>query len=158
MPQISPDGWIARYRPNPSASSSLLFFLRGRRASIFRQWPAFLPPDIEICAIQLPGRRIPPRGASVYSSGSLAETLADIIAPYLDRPFAFFGHSMGSLVCFEVARQLAEGEAPRASLHGAFRAVHLPKPECQDLSLPLEVFKVILRADGIPERILQMMS
>ncbi|HEY1349646.1 MAG TPA: thioesterase domain-containing protein, partial [Ktedonobacteraceae bacterium] len=77
--------------------------------------------------------------------------------PYLDRPFAFYGHSMGALVSFEVARQLRRRyDRHPVALHlAAFRAPQLPNPNIKIYHLPTEVFKVVLRADGIPETLLQ---
>jgi medium-chain acyl-[acyl-carrier-protein] hydrolase len=158
LPHISPDGWIVRYRQNEGARLRLFCFsYAGGGASIFRQWPDLLPQDVEVCAIQLPGREYRLAEPAYTNLDSLIEALADAIAPYLDRPFAFFGHSMGSLVCFELARQLrrTHDKHPVHLYIGAYRAPHLPNPNVKIYHLPLEVFKVILRADGIPERILQ---
>jgi medium-chain acyl-[acyl-carrier-protein] hydrolase len=158
LPQISPDGWIVRYRQNARASLRLFCFsYAGGGASIFRQWADLLPQDIELCAIQLPGREYRLAEPAYTQMAPLIEALAEAIEPYLDRPFAFFGHSMGSLVSFEIARQLrrTHDKQPVRLYLGAYRAPHLPNPNVKIYHLPLEVFKVILRADGIPERILQ---
>ena len=74
---------------------------------IFRTWSDGLPADVEVCPVQLPGRgtrlmerpftRLPP----------LVEALAQALVPLLDKPFAFFGHSLGALVSFELARRTA---------------------------------------------------
>ena len=54
--------------------------------------------------MQLPGRenRIKEPPFKLFSS--LVQTLAEVLVPYLDVPYAFFGHSMGGLICFELAR------------------------------------------------------
>lgn len=158
LPDISPDGWVVRYRPNEDARLRLFCFsYAGGGALIYRQWPDLLPQEVEVCAIQLPGREYRLAEPAYTSLTSLVETLAEALVPYLDRPFAFFGHSMGSLVCFELARQLrrTQNKCPLHLYIGAYRAPHLSNPNVKIYQLPLEVFKVILRADGIPERILQ---
>lgn len=158
LPNISPDGWIVRYHQNPDARLRLFCFsYAGGGASIYRQWHDLLPQDIEICAIQLPGREYRLMEPAYTNLAPLVEVLAQAITPYLDKPFAFFGHSMGSLVCFELARQLrrTHKKEPFHLYIGAYRAPHLPNPNVKIYHLPMEVFKVILRADGIPERILQ---
>lgn len=157
-PHLSSDGWVVRYRQNENARLRLFCFsYAGGGASIFRQWPDLLPQDVEVCAIQLPGREYRLAEAAYTRLTPLAEVLANVLPPYLDRPFAFFGHSMGSLVCFELARQLrkTQNKHPLHLYVGAYRAPHLPNPHVRIYQLPLEVFKVVLRADGIPERILQ---
>jgi medium-chain acyl-[acyl-carrier-protein] hydrolase len=152
------DGWITRYRPNEQARLRLFCFpYAGGRASVFRSWPDALPPEVELCSVQLPGReeRI---GEPAYTRlAPLVETCAQAIHSYLDRPFAFYGHSMGALVCFEVARQFRRvyNRHPVCLYLAAFRAPHLPNPNIKIYHLPVEVFKVVLRADGIPEAILQ---
>ncbi len=158
LPQVSPQGWIVRYRQNARACMRLFCFsYAGGGASVFRQWPDLLPQDVEVCAIQLPGREYRLAEPAYTRLTPLVEALADAIDPYLDKPFAFFGHSMGSLVGFELARQLrrTHEKHPVRLYLGAYRAPHLPNPNVKIYHLPLEVFKVILRADGIPERILQ---
>ena len=62
--------------------------------------------EVEVCGIQLPGRE-DRLGEQAYTRlAPLVQALADAIYPYLDKPFAFYGHSMGSLISFELARQL----------------------------------------------------
>jgi medium-chain acyl-[acyl-carrier-protein] hydrolase len=159
LPAHSPlDSWVVRYRPNEQARLRLFCFpYAGGRASIFRSWLDALPPEVELCCIQLPGRE-ERMGEQAYTRLTpLVETCAEAIYPYLDRPFAFYGHSMGALVSFEVARQLRRvyDKHPVCLYLAAFRAPHLPNPNIKIYHLPSEVFKVVLRADGIPEAILQ---
>lgn len=100
----------------------------GAGASAFRAWPAALPPDIEIYALQPPGRenRIaePPFGSLM----DLVRALADDISGLVLESFAFFGHSMGALVAFELSRELrrrGQNEPVHLVVSG-FRAPHLP--------------------------------
>lgn len=156
--QPPPEAWVLRYRPNDRARLRLFCFpYAGGRASIFRPWVDGLPPDVELCSIQLPGREERLREPPYRRLEPLVQALADAIAPYLDRPFAFYGHSMGALVSFEVARQLRKKyDRQPVMLHlAAFRAPQLQNPNIKIYHLPTEVFKVVLRADGIPETILQ---
>ncbi|MEO7019921.1 MAG: alpha/beta fold hydrolase [Ktedonobacteraceae bacterium] len=154
----SPDGWVVRYRQNAQAHLRLFCFsYAGGGASVFRSWADALPPEIEVCCIQLPGHEYRLTETASTRLAPLIQTLADAIYPYLDRPFAFYGHSMGALVSFELARQLrrTHDRHPVRLCLAAYRAPQLPNPNIKIYSLPSEVFKVILRADGIPERILQ---
>ena len=152
------DRWIIRFRPQAEARMRLFCFAyAGGGASMFRPWSHGLPADIEVCAIQLPGRENRMGEAAHTSMALLLTDLAAAIAPYLDRPFAFFGHSMGALVSFELARELrrSHDRHPFGLYLGAFRAPQLPNPNIRIHHLPVEVFKVVLEAEGIPRAILQ---
>lgn len=108
------DPWIVRARPNPRARLRLFCLpYAGGGASTYRGWPAHLPADIEVIAVQLPGREERLREPAFTRAPELCQRLVAVLAPYLDRPFALFGHSMGGLVAFELTRQLrAEGRLP----------------------------------------------
>lgn len=154
----SPDAWVVRHRPDPKADLRLFCFsYAGGGASMFRSWSDGLPPEAEVCAVALPGRESRIGELPYRRLTPLVEALADAVEPYLDRPFAFFGHSMGALVAFELARHLRRTSKPqpvRLTL-AAFRAPQLPNPNISIHHLPDEVFKVVLRSEGVPETILQ---
>lgn len=111
------DPWISRPRPNPRAPLRLFCFpYAGGGASSYREWPAYLPADIDVVAVQLPGREERVCEPAFSSAPELCLQLAAVLAPYLDRPFALFGHSMGGLIAFELARLLRTIGA-RSPLH-----------------------------------------
>lgn len=152
------DEWIVRYRPNEQARLRLFCFpYAGGGASIFRPWVDILPPEVEVCSIQLPGREYRVGTPAYTRIAPLEEALAEAIVPYLDRPFAFFGHSMGALVSFELARLLHKKyqKYPEHLFLAAYRAPQLPNPNIKIYHLPSEVFKVVLRSEGIAEMVLQ---
>lgn len=158
LAQTSSDEWIVRYRPNEQARLRLFCFpYAGGSAALFRPWLDALPADVEVCGIQLPGRESRLGEAAYTRITPLVENLANAIYPYLDRPFAFYGHSMGALLNFELARQLRrmDNRLPVCLYLAAYRAPQLPNPNIKIYHLPSEVFKVVLRAEGIPEMILQ---
>jgi len=159
-PTVEPplDEWVIRFRRNERAPLRLFCFsYAGGGASIFRPWSDGLPEDVEVCCVQLPGHEYRFAEPAYTRLVPLVQALADAIFPYLDRPFAFFGHSMGALVSFELARQLrrTHDRYPVRLCLAAYRAPQLQNPNIKIYHLPSEVFKVVLRADGIPERILQ---
>jgi surfactin synthase thioesterase subunit len=77
----------------------------GGGASVYRTWGDVLPPSIEVCAIQLPGRERRLAEPAFRSMAPLTAALTEALEPYLDRPFALFGHSMGATIAYEVARR-----------------------------------------------------
>jgi medium-chain acyl-[acyl-carrier-protein] hydrolase len=81
------------------------FSCAGGNAASFIPWQYALEPDIELCAIQLPGRGESLGAPTVRSFSELMARLAPAVAPAATLPFAFFGHSLGGLVAFELARR-----------------------------------------------------
>lgn len=78
----------------------------GGGAAIFRDWAATLPLGVELNAIRLPGRESRLREPPARVLTELASQIADVLGPLCDVPYAFFGHSMGATVSFELAREL----------------------------------------------------
>ncbi|BFV59652.1 hypothetical protein KCMC57_up47560 [Kitasatospora sp. CMC57] len=83
----------------------------GGGASVFRDWAAALPADIEPWAVQLPGREDRLGTPPLRRMGEVLNVLVPELIPHLDRPFALFGHSMGALVAWNLARSLRRMEA-----------------------------------------------
>lgn len=89
----------------------LCFPYAGGAAHIFHHWHQTLLEFVEVWAVQLPGRgrRLPePPFTNLHD---LVAAAAQALAPHLDRPFAFFGHSMGAMIAFELARHLRRAGA-----------------------------------------------
>jgi surfactin synthase thioesterase subunit len=105
--------WITTLNPHPHARCRLFCLPHaGGGAALFRTWPNGLPADVEVCPIHLPGREVrfaEPRFTSIVK---LVQTLAPVILPHLQKPFAVFGHSMGGLIGFELIRELRRLDAP----------------------------------------------
>ncbi len=107
--QTKKANWLAYYQPKPTALVRLFCFPhRGGSASNFRQWSDLLPPEIEVCPIQLPGREGRIKEKPFTRMAELVETLGSVLTPYLDKPFAFYCHSMGTLIGFELAHLLRQ--------------------------------------------------
>jgi surfactin synthase thioesterase subunit len=96
---------------NDSAARLLCFPYSGLGASMYSRWPEFVG-DIEICPVQLPGRENRIREPHYGGYPDLADLAAAALRPYLDRPFAFFGHCGGALAAFATAVRLHEEGGP----------------------------------------------
>lgn len=95
--------WIQTH-PLPSARLRLFCFpFAGGSAGSFMPWFSALAPDIQLCAIQLPGRGARFSEPPIHDFTTLIGQLGQIIARHDDRPYAFFGHSLGALIAFELA-------------------------------------------------------
>ncbi|HYP39479.1 MAG TPA: thioesterase domain-containing protein [Chloroflexia bacterium] len=153
------DPWVIFPKPAPLARVRLFCFpYAGGSASIFRSWPAALGPEIELGAIQLPGRERLLAKPPIGHLPSLVEALAQSMQGYADLPFTFYGHSMGALVAFEVARRLhAEGSRGPAHLFlSGHKAPQRPAWLPAIYHLPDEEFiQALRRLDGTPEDVLQ---
>lgn len=111
------DEWIRRYRPAPGAAIRLVCLPHaGGSASFFLPVSAALSPAVDVLAVQYPGRQDRLREPMIDDLGDLADAVVTALTPWLDRPFAFFGHSMGATLAFEVTRRLEQGAGP-APLH-----------------------------------------
>lgn len=154
-----PNPWIAYRKPLPRARLRLFCFpYAGGGASIYRGWAAELPEEIEVCPVQLPGREQRLREKAFTRVEPLIAALADGLAAELDRPFAFFGHSMGALLAFELAHRLRaqQGPEPVHIVASARRAPQLPPDEDKTYLLPEPEFRAKLREiEGTPEAVLE---
>jgi len=101
------DYWFWARRPRPAAAIRLVCLpYAGGGASEYRGWDHLAPHHVEVCPVELPGHGIRMGEAPFIRLQPLVGALADALEPLLDRPCAFFGHSMGGLVAFELARLL----------------------------------------------------
>jgi medium-chain acyl-[acyl-carrier-protein] hydrolase len=151
----APDGWLTKFEPNDKARVRLFCFpYAGGGAYIFRGWSKGLPPTVEVCSIQLPGRQNRLKEPPLTRLSTLVERVAQAMRVYLDKPFAFFGHSMGALVGFELARYLRREDSiePVRLFVSGHAAPQLPAARPPIHNLPTPQFKEKLRdLNGTPE-------
>jgi medium-chain acyl-[acyl-carrier-protein] hydrolase len=102
--------WFPYARRKEKAEKTLVCFSHsGGSANAYQKWNEVMPQRIEILALQLPGRENRLSEPPVSSLSLLMRQMGQEVGPFfrkLDRPFAFFGHSLGGLVAFEFAREL----------------------------------------------------
>jgi medium-chain acyl-[acyl-carrier-protein] hydrolase len=146
--------WLTWFKPNPAASMRLFCFpYAGAGASVYRAWASALPREIEVCGIQYPGRENRAGEPCVKNLSGLLDALVPAILPALDRPFAFFGHSMGALVTFELTRALmAKGcVRPEHVFFSGAGAPHTPLPKQIHHLRDTDFLREVIRLNGIPK-------
>jgi medium-chain acyl-[acyl-carrier-protein] hydrolase len=152
------DWFICPY-PQPAAPLRLFCFPHaGVGTSAFRNWTTALGPDIEVVLVQLPGRE-GRHGQPLFSSiADLVLPLVENMFPRLDRPFAFYGHSMGGTIAFEAAQKIRKnyGSQPVHLFAGASPAPQLPWAHSPLRMLPEAEFlnEVQSRYGGLPQQVL----
>ncbi|GAB2771846.1 thioesterase II family protein [Amycolatopsis magusensis] len=100
--------WLRRYHPaRPGAPRVICFPHAGGSASWYHPMSAALSPKAEVFSVQYPGRQDRRGERPVDDLADLAGRVAGVLAGLADRPLVFFGHSMGAVVAFEVARAFA---------------------------------------------------
>ena len=151
--------WFVCPRPRASAKLRLVCFpYAGVGASIYARWQEHLPQDVEVWAVQLPGRESRLREAPIYSLHALARTIAAESAALLTEPFALFGHSMGAVLAYETACHLnATGKSAAHLFVSARRPPHVPDPDSPLRQLGDAAFidAIGARYEPIPKPILE---
>jgi medium-chain acyl-[acyl-carrier-protein] hydrolase len=106
--------WIAYRKPRPGASVRLFCFpYAGGGASIYREWAAHLGDAVDVCPVQLPGRERRMGETAHTSLPALVRDMARALEGWMELPFAFFGHSMGASIAFELAAHLRDSGRPQ---------------------------------------------
>jgi medium-chain acyl-[acyl-carrier-protein] hydrolase len=151
--------WFLHPRPNPHASLRLFCLpYAGGGASIFRSWPESLPLGVEVVPIELPGRETRLRERPFSRLSALVDELVEVLPPHLDRPFALFGHSMGALIGFELARALRDRgrREPTCLFVSAAGAPHTANPHPLLHAMPDdELHRHLRRLNGTPPAVLE---
>ncbi|NNC19237.1 thioesterase [Corallococcus exiguus] len=153
--------WLPLHRARAGTRVRLFCFpFAGGGASVFRPWAGVLPEGMELAAVQPPGREERLSEPPFTSLPALLEAMDAALSPWLeDRPFAFFGHSLGALVAFEWTRRLRQrgGPAPLHLFVSGAPAPGLPRTGPLLHALPEPEFLQVVRQlgagafDGLPD-------
>lgn len=101
-----PDLWFP-VDPDPAASVRLYSFPHaGAGVHVYQSWRSLLPERVACVPVRLPGRETRLGEPPLTQLEPLVELLADALARVLEPPYALYGHSMGAIVAFELARSL----------------------------------------------------
>jgi medium-chain acyl-[acyl-carrier-protein] hydrolase len=122
---------------------------------MFRHWRSELL-SVDVCPVQLPGRETRWGEPAFVSLRALTQVLSSQLHRMMDKPFAFFGHSMGGLIAFELAYQVRKdhGVSPVHLFVSGARAPHLRGQDRQIYRLPdAEFLEKLTRLNGFPREI-----
>jgi medium-chain acyl-[acyl-carrier-protein] hydrolase len=137
----------------------LCFPYAGGAPSVFFGWPELLGPEVDVIWVQLRGRGSRFLEKPLHDVKEIAEEVAAAVVKLDETPFCFYGHSLGALVAYEVARILRRDghRQPGLLLMGAARAPHLERILPPLAHLPDREFvdAIQTRYSGIPEAVLQ---
>jgi medium-chain acyl-[acyl-carrier-protein] hydrolase len=158
-PTAGSNTWFHCRQPRPQARLRLFCFpYAGSGVAVYRNWPDQLPEDIEVCAVQLPGRDGRTSEPPFTEIPALVAALADGLSPWMGTPSAFFGHSMGALIAYELIRYLQgkRGPKPVHLIVSARRApdIRNSEPPIHSLPEPAFVDQLVRRYGGIPTAVL----
>ena len=153
------DPWIQRPRPQPGARLRLFCLPHaGGGASSFRGWQEALPPEVEVCPVQLPGRESRMGEPPFDRMEPLIDALSGVVRGWSDLPFAVFGHSNGALIGFELARRLRrEGVAGPVHLFASgWRGPDVPSGRPPVAGLPdAELIDDLRQLGGMPAAVVE---
>jgi medium-chain acyl-[acyl-carrier-protein] hydrolase len=150
--------WVHCFNPQEDAAVRLFCLpFSGGGAQSFSGWVGRLPLGIDLCAIQLPGRETRMREVPFADVHTLIDVMAPALQPWLNKPMVLFGHSMGALIAYELARRLQQDYAlsPRCLIVSGRVAPHCSLPQPPMNKLPQSEFIGRLRQlNGTPDELL----
>lgn len=129
----------------------------GGGASWFRVWSKQWPRWVSLYPVELPGRESRLHDRAFDRIAPLVAALVHDLAPYVHKPFAFYGHSMGALIAFELARALraSAGVQPSHLFVSGCQAPNAPLRRAPIHALPRAAFvRELRRMRGTPAEIL----
>lgn len=127
-----------------------LFPYAGGGPAVFGKWLAEFDTRIESFIAHYPGRGSRHNEIPIKRIDMFVEKLAQAMQPLSDKPFAFFGHSLGALIAFELAKKIQ----PQALFISGCGAPYLPNPHPPIHHLPdAEFVRSLQELNGIPVEI-----
>ena len=131
----------------------------GGGAAAYFRWTSALSAVTRVCAVRLPGRESLLAERPFTSSTAVIDELIELLMPDLDSPYAVFGHSMGAILAFELARRI---EALKLPLPRILLVSGRPAPHLPPVSEPIHhladvefIAQIRARYQGIPDDLLE---
>src|SRR6516225_5777859 len=120
--QSSDELWCRRFRPSSTATARLVCLPHaGGSAPFFLPVAAALSPEVDVVAIQYPGRQDRRKEPPLTTVRALADQIHGVLSRQPPLPVTLFGHSLGGSIAFEVARRLEAGGSPPVRLFASGR-------------------------------------
>lgn len=144
--------------PRPWAPLRLFCFpYAGGTSAVFREWARALPATIEVVAAELPGHGHRIAEPLMNQLNPVINEIADSILPFLDRDYAFFGHSMGATLAYELSHRLRNdrGTQPCHLFVAGRNAPHVPSRKAPTYALSdADFVDELRRLNGTPTEVL----
>ncbi|MBO2456921.1 thioesterase II family protein [Actinomadura violacea] len=155
MPSSGDDLWCRRYRPGPAATARLVCLPHaGGSAPFFLPVAAALSPDVDVVAVQYPGRQDRRGEKPIDDMKELADRVHGVLRRQPELPVTLFGHSLGAVLAFEVARRMeADGRPPVRLFASGRRAPSSHRDERAHLSDD-SIMAEVRRLDGTASALL----
>ncbi|WP_432113028.1 thioesterase II family protein [Streptomyces sp. S1] len=155
-------GWLRGFEPPPGrggpppgAVRLFCFPHAGGAASALRPLAQALAGTLDVLVAQYPGRQDRRLEEPLDDIGALADALAAEVAGRIEGPYALFGHSMGAVLAYEVARRLAADREPAALVLSA-RGAPGPGPGRHDrLRTDDDIVRAVARLGGTTPEVLR---
>lgn len=114
---MSSISWVTSPRQDKEVKLRMFCFpFAGGVSSYFNGWKNKVPIGVDLCPVMLPGREKLIRQPPITDINELCNLLVNELGSFLNVPYVFFGHSMGALISYELARTLRE-QSYRLPLH-----------------------------------------
>ncbi len=98
--------WIVCNQERPEALVRLFCFPpAGGNSTLYRSWHDSMPPEVEVLAVELPGRQTRIKESPIPDLNRIIDEFVPVLEA-VGGPFVLFGHSMGGLISFEITRRL----------------------------------------------------
>jgi medium-chain acyl-[acyl-carrier-protein] hydrolase len=150
--------WFPFGKPSLRARMTIFCIpFAGGSAAAYRPLAELMPADIAVCPLELPGRATRVREQPFSHATLLATAITQALRPYLHRPYAIFGYSLGALMALEVARQIRREQRPLPEhlFVAARHAAHWPSPHpTRYMRTDAELIDELRHLGGTPEEVL----
>ena len=153
--------WILCHNGHVSSRLRMFCFpYAGSGSSVFNEWPKSILPGIELCVVKLPGRESRYNEKPYRRIDDLVKKLANEMRPLLNKPFIFFGHSIGAHISFHLARFLRRNNmhVPKHLIVSGARAPQIESRNPDPLHYTMEdseFIKELIELKGMPDDLLK---
>ena len=158
------DLWFIRHKPNPKAQMKLFcFHYAAGSDTIFFPWKDKILDNVELIPVLLPGRGSRIHEPCLTNINDFLDEFIPLLKMELDRPFAFFGHSMGGIMAFSITHALRNQGLPlpkQLIISASHHPKHLPKKTWYNLPQQdlIEIFTELNNVASDPQFFAQMIT